>query len=74
LTGPGVAALDLSVFKSFALDERRSLQFRVESFNVTNTPSFGAPGTNFGAGGFGVISDTGNFLPRNIQLALKLLF
>lgn len=74
LTGPGVAELDLSLFKSFALSERKSLEFRAESFNVTNTPNFGAPGTSFGAADFGVISNTGNFLPRNIQLALKFLF
>jgi len=56
------------------LKENTSLQFRAEFFNILNHPNFGKPASSFGASGFGVISDTGNYLPRNVQLALKLLF
>ena len=72
--GPPMKNLDLSTFKNFQLRERTSLQFRAEVFNILNHPNFGMPGSALGASNFGVISSTGNYLPRNIQLALKLLF
>ena len=40
---------------------------------MTNTPVFGAPGTTVNGVNFGVITGQSN-VPRNIQLALKLLF
>ncbi len=46
LRGPGNTNLDLSLFRSFPINERFKLQFRVESFNLTNTPHFGNPGAN----------------------------
>ena len=66
--------LDFSTFKDFKLRERTSLQFRTEIFNILNHPNFGIPASSLGASTFGVISSTANYLPRNIQLALKLLF
>ena len=44
LRGPGSFTLDGSVFRTFRLTERFSLQFRAEMFGVTNTPAFGNPG------------------------------
>jgi hypothetical protein len=72
--GPPMKVLDFSTFKDFALRERARLQFRAEIFNILNHPNFGMPASSLGASNFGVISSTGNYLPRNIQLALKLLF
>jgi len=43
--GPGGTNLDLSLFRSFRLSERFSLQFRGECFNLTNTPHFANPGS-----------------------------
>lgn len=74
LYGPGQKTLDFSVFKHFELTERTRLQFRAEAFNLTNTPNFGVPESALGAAPFGTINNTGNALPRNIQLALKVLF
>ena len=74
LFGPGRKSLDFSVFKDFALRERMKLQFRAESFNITNTPNFEVPGNQLGTAAFGVVSGTANTLPRNLQFALKLLF
>lgn len=36
--------LDLSVFKDFRITERTRVQFRAESFNLTNTPFFDVGG------------------------------
>jgi len=74
LTGPGVTTLDLSIFKHFKIKERMQLEFRAESFNLTNTPNFSLPVATYGTATFGTINSTGNNLPRNIQLALKLTF
>jgi len=65
--------LDFSLFKNFSITERFKLQFRAEAFNVTNTPVFASPGTTVNGVNFGVITGQSN-PPRNLQLALKLLF
>ena len=49
LRGPGLVNLDASLFRDFRLAEGRTLQFRAEVFNVTNTPAFNNPGTNASA-------------------------
>ena len=46
MKGPGVAQWDLGLFRQIGLSGRRSLQVRVEAFNVTNRPQFGNPGSN----------------------------
>lgn len=73
LRGPGLANLDLSIFKNFTLREGIRLQFRAESFNTMNHPQFSLPNTAIGGAAAGVISTQAN-LPRDVQFALKLLF
>jgi len=65
--------LDASLFKSFRITERFNLQFRAETFNLTNTPVFNGPGTTLNGTNFGVVTSQSNS-PRNLQLGLKLLF
>jgi hypothetical protein len=77
-TGPGLANLDVSLFKSTAITERASLQFRAEFFNVLNHTNLGTPnatvfsGTsaNASAGLITTLATT----PRQIQFGLKLIF
>jgi hypothetical protein len=71
----GINNLDLGVFKNnkFGHDDRFNLQFRGEFFNVANHARFGFPGLAFGNATFGVVSTQLNN-PRQIQMALKLLF
>ena len=73
LRAPGLANLDVSLFKNFRIYESVRLQFRVESFNTMNHPQFSLPNTAIGSSSAGVISTQAN-LPRDIQFALKLLF
>jgi hypothetical protein len=61
---------DFSALKSWAIEERASLQFRFEAFQFTNTPRFGTPGNTFGTASFGAITSAGT--PRNLQLGMKL--
>jgi hypothetical protein len=65
--------LDLSLFKQFQFNERSRLQFRAEAFNLTNSPSFSAPGTNIDTASGGVVTSTIS-TPRNVQFGLKLIF
>jgi hypothetical protein len=67
--------LDLSLMKNFPIRERIRLQFRAESFNFTNTPTFGNPAANIDAGNFGTVTGfAANSRAREFQLALKLYF
>ena len=71
LFGPDLRNLDLSLSKSFAITEGKRLQFRVESFNFTNTPAFGQPAATLNAAGVGQITSAGD--PRRIQFGLKFI-
>jgi hypothetical protein len=48
LFGPGLSNLDFALFKEFNLTERVKASFRVQFYNITNTPHFGQPNTNVG--------------------------
>jgi len=70
--GPGIADLDLSLFKNFYIGESKRIQFRAESFNVVNHPNFYLPENDIASPEFGQILQAGP--PRLFQLALKFLF
>jgi hypothetical protein len=70
---PGINNFDLSLFKTFTVTERLKAQFRFESFNAMNRVWFAPPSTSIGSTSAGVISSQANS-PRQLQLALKLLF
>jgi hypothetical protein len=83
--GPGTQALAFSAFKSFPIHEGIEMQFRAESFNLLNTPTFNGPNTtitSYDASGIGVPdvsagqinSTAAQATPRQIQFALKLIF
>ena len=87
--GPGLANLDLSLFKNTAITERISLQFRAEAFNLLNHANYGTPNATVFTGttidpvtkltvpavnpSAGLITSTATF-SRQIQLGLKLIF
>ncbi len=67
--------LDFGLYKNnpFGRERRYNLQFRSEFYNIANHPRFGIPGLVYGSSNFGVVSSQAN-KPRQIQLALKLVF
>ena len=65
--------LDLSIFRSFPLGEKRRLEFRAESFNLTNTPTWGIPVSDIHNPNFGRVLGTRS-TERQLQFALKLYF
>jgi len=78
VTGPAFHRLDFSLFKSFPITEHKRFEFRVEAFNLTNTPNFALPSsTNFlDTVDFGKITSTVDNPndPRELQFALKFYF
>jgi len=58
MRGPGVVNADLSLFRTFRFTERINLQFRAESFNLSNTPHFANPNGNANSSNFGKITST----------------
>jgi len=73
LRGPATHNLDLSLFKNFAFTEMVRLQFRAEAFNLMNTPEFSLPDGTVDDPQAGSITSTSH-APRQLQLALKLMF
>ena len=77
-TGPGLADMDVSLFKNTSLSERVSLQLRAEFFNVLNHPNLGTPnatvfsGTSVNASA-GLITTLATS-PRQIQFGMKVMF
>jgi hypothetical protein len=77
-SGPGLAGVDGSLFKTTSVTERINLQFRAEVFNVLNHSNFGTPNaTVFSSGAYspsaGLITAT-TTTSRQIQFGLKLIF
>ena len=74
LRADGVKNFDLSLFKNnYFHDGKWNAQIRLEMFNALNRVQFNAPNTQVGNGNFGIVSSQANG-PRQVQLALKLLF
>jgi hypothetical protein len=73
--GPGMNNFDLALQKEVRLTEAKSLQFRLEAFNVFNHAQFfgaAAVNGNISSAGFGQIINANP--PRLLQLAAKFQF
>ncbi|MGI4853534.1 MAG: TonB-dependent receptor domain-containing protein [Janthinobacterium lividum] len=79
LFGPHFRHADVSLFKDFRIFEGGALQFRAETFNVSNTPSYqitqNSGNVQLGNSAFGTVTNVdSNYTPRLVQFALKLNF
>jgi outer membrane receptor protein involved in Fe transport len=85
LIGPGLVSIDASLAKSFSLGGARTLQVRIEAFNLPNRANFAIPSgriafTGVAADGSPVIAPTWGRITstvttsRQIQLGAKLMF
>ena len=71
--GFGFFNIDTGLYKVFRMpfNENHQLQFRWETFNITNTPSFANPGpSDFATSTFGKVTGTLN-QARQMQFALR---
>lgn len=71
--GQPLALCDLSIIRNFTFNENTKLQLRAEFLNAFNHPQFGDPNLDPTSTSFGKSTSQAN-LPRNIQLAVKLIF
>jgi hypothetical protein len=82
LSGPGLFALNLSLFKTFKVGDRFAAEFRAETFNFTNTPQFSNPQGNLTNSTYGFVTGTvgsgtgvnGTGGGRALQLGVKVGF
>ncbi|MBA3712465.1 MAG: TonB-dependent receptor [Pyrinomonadaceae bacterium] len=77
LREPTATTFDMSLNKSFVFTESVRFQFRLEAFNVFNTPLFGGPSSgNASNNDFGVLNPNNGQrnIPRQVQLGFKLNF
>jgi hypothetical protein len=71
--GNGQSTWNFSLFKDFPIRERIKAQFRAETYNVMNHPSFADPNMSVTNSSFGVVTQAASE-PRSWQFALKLKF
>jgi hypothetical protein len=73
--GPGFSNMDFALFKNFPITERVKGQFRVQAYNLTNTPHFANPAdTNLSDGHIGLINNVLTNSWRQIELGLRVTF
>ena len=74
--GPGTHTWDMSLSKNVSFTERFKAELRAQVYNLTNTPQFQNPDTNYndtGTNGFGILT-AGRLAPSNRQLELAVRF
>ncbi len=69
----GIVSFDFSLIKNIEVDERVTVQFRSEFFNIFNNVNFQVPVNDISSPGFGQVLET-TTTSRQIQFALKILF
>jgi len=73
--GPGIGNFDMALEKNLRLSESKSLEFRLEGFNIFNHAQFYGPAAvngNISSASFGAVVSAS--APRLAQLAAKFLF
>jgi hypothetical protein len=72
IRAPGLINWNLSLFKSFAVNESTKFELRVESYNTFNHTEFNGIDAGFTDGNFGQVTSAND--PRTLQFGGKFLF
>ena len=72
-TGPGVTRVDASLIRNSRIGQAKTLQFRLEVFNVLNNPIWADPNTTLTSPLYGSITSTRTPM-REVQLGIKFMF
>jgi hypothetical protein len=71
----GIRNGDFTLMKNFKFTEHKYVQLRIESFNLTNTPTFGRPNEAYGSDTFGQITSYAPGRgPRELQVGIKFYY
>jgi hypothetical protein len=70
--GPNIVNVDATLIKNFRIQEKKSIQVRMEAYSATNTPQWGNPNTSFGGTTFGQITSAGG--ARTLLIAMKFYY
>jgi hypothetical protein len=70
--GPGITNVDASIIRNFRM-RSKTLQFRLEAFNVLNNPIWQDPNTTMNSATYGTINSTRKPM-RELQLGVKYVF
>ena len=71
--GPGFQDWNLSLFKTFAVNERSGFQFRAECYDFPNHPNLSNPNMTPTSSQFGMITSKSGLI-RTLQLSLRFYF
>ena len=71
--GPGIFNTDLSILKNIMFGGGKSVQLRLEAFNLFNKPIWGDPDMNMSSATYGRITTTRSPM-RELQLGVKFAF
>ena len=69
---PGLQTYNLSVSKTFQINEKFRLRYQADFFNAFNIANFTGLNTNLASAAFGTLPTA--YPPRNIQMQLKMTF
>ena len=71
--GPGITTVDASIIRNFRMMRSKTLQFRLEGFNVLNNPIWNDPNTTLTSPLYGTITSTRKPM-RELQVGVKFVF
>jgi hypothetical protein len=71
---PGFQNWNLNMKKTFVVNERNRLEFKVDAYNFINHPNWAAPNLNPTSGQFGEVTSKTTSNPRQLQAGLTYLF
>jgi hypothetical protein len=71
--GPGITNVDASIIRNFRMGSSKTIQFRLEAFNVLNNPIWNDPNTTLTSPLYGTINSTRRPM-REMQIGLKFVF
>jgi hypothetical protein len=80
LHGPHLFNIDASVFRRFTITERLKMEFRAETYNLSNTPWLDRPDSTLGDAAFGQVTTAQGTqtvkvnMNRSFQGSLRLTF
>ncbi len=74
IRNPSQKQLNVALEKTTQLGERYRFTIRGEAFNITNTPNYAGPNTDFNSDRFGKLPDNQQNWPRLIQVSAKFFF